>query len=161
MLQLSFARPSQAFFRALGGVSSMYECRILRGDPGPPCQHRDPRSGRQRTPYPSDHSGMAANEWWRRRGRLTGTETRRGTCAPGARKSAGCLRCRRNPRPRVTTSVCAQLRRLPEARRPLLWAARFVYLAASCYLAPMGGTVPDPAMSIHQCEGAGSGTMLT
>ena len=57
-------------------------------------------------------------------------------------------------------SVRPKLRRLPEACRPGLWAARFVYLAASCYLAPIGGTVPITAIPISASV-AGSGTVLT
>jgi hypothetical protein len=112
----------------VGGASSMHECRILRSYPGPRCQHSDPRCGRQRAPSRSDHSGMAAAEWWRRRVRLRGTETRAGTCAPGARKSAGCLRCRRNPRPRVTTAYVRSFGDYPKR------AVRYYGRLASCTL---------------------------
>jgi hypothetical protein len=71
---------------------------------------------------------MAADEWWRRHVRLTRTETRRGTCAPGARKSVGCLRCRRNPRPRVTTPYVRSFGDYPKR------AVRYYGRLASCTL---------------------------
>src|SRR5207253_10226319 len=68
--------------KGLGGASSMCECRIRRGYPGPPLrQHRDPAPGGS-GPYASDHAGIAAAEWRRRRVRRTGTETRHGKVEP-------------------------------------------------------------------------------
>src|SRR5437762_10278507 len=54
-------------------------------------------------------------------------------------------------------SLRPQLGRLPEARRPGLWAARFVYLAASCYLAPIGRTVPITANTHPSVRACGFG----